>query len=69
MWAGVFLKSTQAHGRASRGRCRVCKIKKVVKRRGVGVLVLRLEIYLQGTTEQQVDLGREGRGLFFWVGS
>jgi hypothetical protein len=50
--------------RGPSGSLRVGKIKKVVKRRGVGVLVLRLEIYLQGTIEQQVDLGREGWGLF-----
>jgi hypothetical protein len=37
--------------RGPSGSLRVGKIKKVVKRRGVGVLVLRLEIYFQGTTE------------------
>ena len=55
--------------RGPSGSLRVGKIKKVVKRRGVGVLVLRVEISFQGTTEQEVNLGREGRGLFFgWGG-
>jgi hypothetical protein len=61
---GRYMRGGPLARRGPSGSLRVGKIKKVVKRRGVGVLVLRLEIYSQGTTEQQVDLGREGRGLF-----
>ena len=66
---GRYMRGGPLARQGPSGSLRVGKIKKVVKRRGVGVLALRLEIYFEGATEQQVDMGCRGRGLFFgWGG-
>jgi hypothetical protein len=60
------MRGEQLARRGPWGSLRVGKIKKVVKSRGVGVLVLRLEIFSPATAGPQGDGLELQAGAFFF---